>query len=594
MRGESIINLETERVCEDGKTINVSITVSPIRDKEGRITGSSKIVRDITERKQAEEEQASQSQRLLLATSSAALGVWDWNVSGNTMAWDDRMFELYGITRETSPNNIDAWMNGLHPEDKETAIAECQAALKGEKEFDTMFRVLQPNGTVKYLKANAVVIRDADGTATRMLGINADITERKMTEAALDQHRYHLEEEVLARTFELAEAKETAEAANVAKSAFLSNMSHEIRTPMNGIIGMANVLRREGVTSKQAQRLDTIDASAQHLLSVINDVLDISKIEAGKFALEEAPVVVSSLMANVSSILSDRVRAKGIHLLIETEHLPHNLMGDPTRLQQALLNYATNAVKFTEKGAVTLRALKQEETADSVRVRFEVTDTGIGITPEAMSRLFSAFEQADNSMTRKYGGTGLGLAITRRLAELMGGETGADSMPGAGSTFWFTVNLKKMTERRKAAHLEKTETEDAEKLLKQRYSGQRILVVDDDPINREVALMQLEAADLIVDTAEDGAEAVTLARKKSYAAIFMDMQMPIRNGVAATKEIRQLPGHRDTPIIAMTANAFAEDKAQCIDAGMTDFMSKPFNPDQLFATLLRSLSRRDG
>ena len=382
-------------------------------------------------------------------------------------------------------------------------------------------------------------------------------------------------------------AKIQADAANVAKSAFLANMSHEIRTPMNGIVGMANILRREGVTPQQAKRLDTIDASAQHLLSVINDVLDISKIEAGKFELEEAPVVVSSLMANVSSILSERVKAKSIHLLIEAEHLPHNLAGDPTRLQQALLNFATNAVKFTEQGTVTLRALKQEETADSVAVRFEVTDTGIGITPDVMSRLFSTFEQADNSMTRKYGGTGLGLAITRRLAELMGGEAGADSTPGIGSTFWFTVKLKKCDE--KAAS---TETAvDAEAEIRKRYAGHRILVVDDEPINQEVALMQLETVDLVVDTAENGAEAVALALKNNYAVIFMDMQMPKLNGLDATQEIRQLPGYRDTPIIAMTANAFAEDKAQCVAAGMNDFLIKPFNPEELFSILLRSLSR---
>ncbi|MCX7161511.1 MAG: response regulator [Rhodocyclales bacterium] len=359
---------------------------------------------------------------------------------------------------------------------------------------------------------------------------------------------------------------------------------------MNGIIGMANILRREGVTSKQEQRLDTIDASAQHLLSVINNVLDLSKIEAGKFTLEEAPVVVSSLLANVSSILSERVKAKGIHLLIETGHLPHNLVGDPTRLQQALLNYATNAVKFTEQGTVTLRTLKQEETADSVLVRFEVRDTGIGIEPDAMSRLFSTFEQADNSMTRKYGGTGLGLAITRRLAELMGGESGADSKPGVGSTFWFTVKLKKGDEKAASAATEV----DAEAEIRRRYAGQRILVVDDEPINREVALMQLEAVDLVADTAEDGAEAVAMARKNSYTVIFMDMQMPKLNGLEATRQIRELPGYRQTPIIAMTANAFAEDKARCIDAGMNEFLIKPFNPDELFATLLRSLNQHRG
>jgi CheY-like chemotaxis protein len=266
-------------------------------------------------------------------------------------------------------------------------------------------------------------------------------------------------------------------------------------------------------------------------------------------------------------------------------------LGDPTRVQQALLNYATNAVKFTEQGSVTLRALKQAETDDSVMVRFEVTDTGIGIAPEAMSRLFSAFEQADNSMNRKYGGTGLGLAITRRLAELMGGEVGAESTPGVGSTFWFRVKLTKSGETSKAP----TETAvDAEAEIRQRYAGHRVLVVDDEPVNREVAVMQLEAVDMAVDTAEDGAEGVALARKNSYAAIFMDMQMPKLNGIEATREIRQIPGCRDTPIIAMTANAFAEDKEQCLKAGMNEFLIKPFNPDQLFAILLRALSQRQG
>jgi PAS domain S-box-containing protein len=417
------------------------------------------------------------------------------------------------------------------------------------------------------------------------------IVQRRRDQQDLLDQKAQLEIRVAQRTEALAAASKRAEAANIAKSAFLANMSHEIRTPMNGILGMANILRREGVTSKQAQRLDTIDASAQHLLSVINDVLDISKIEAGKFTLEEAPVVVSSLMANVSSILSERVKDKGIHLLIETEHLPHNLVGDPTRLQQALLNYATNAVKFAEKGTVTLRALKQEETADSVRVRFEVQDTGIGIAPEVMSRLFSTFEQADNSMTRKYGGTGLGLAITRRLAELMGGEAGAESTEGVGSTFWFTVKLKKSGEAVAAPAAPEV---DAETEIRQHYCGYRILVADDEPINREVVLMQLEAVDLVADTAEDGAEAVALATKNCYAAIFMDMQMPKLNGVGATQQIRLLPGYRDTPIIAMTANAFAEDKAHCLAAGMNDFLTKPFNPEEMFAILLRALNRSEG
>jgi CheY-like chemotaxis protein len=257
-----------------------------------------------------------------------------------------------------------------------------------------------------------------------------------------------------------------------------------------------------------------------------------------------------------------------------------------------LLNYAANAVKFTETGTVTLRALKLEDADESVTVRFEVADTGIGIAPEALSRLFSAFEQADNSMSRKYGGTGLGLAITRRLAEMMGGAAGAESTPGVGSTFWFTVALKKVAERREADRIDQAAKSDDETVLKQHYFGQRVLVVDDEPVNREVALMQLEDVDLLVDAAADGEEAVAMAWKNSYAAIFMDMQMPRLNGIDATRQIRRLPGYRDTPIIAMTANAFAEDKALCLDAGMSDFLIKPFKPEELFGILLRALSNR--
>jgi CheY-like chemotaxis protein len=255
-----------------------------------------------------------------------------------------------------------------------------------------------------------------------------------------------------------------------------------------------------------------------------------------------------------------------------------------------LLNYAGNAVKFTEKGSVTLRVLPQEETAESLRVRFEVEDTGIGIAATTLPRLFSTFEQADNSTTRRYGGTGLGLAITRRLAELMDGEAGVDSTPGVGSTFWFSVLLRKQSTA--ASVTPSGPTVDAETLLRRRYSGSRVLVVDDEPINREIAQLQLEAAGLAADTAEDGSDALALARAGSYALILMDMQMPKLDGLDATRQIREIPGYRETPIIAMTANAFPDDKARCLAAGMNGFIAKPFDPEQLFAAVLCWLDQR--
>jgi len=430
---------------------------------------------------------------------------------------------------------------------------------------------------------------DADNELGDLAATFNDMTERiRKRESDLTRHRDHLEEMVHARTAEFFNAMIAANEANRSKSAFLANMSHEIRTPLNAITGMVHLMRRAGVSPEQANRLDKIETAGRHLLDIINAILDLSKIEAGKFALEHTDVRIDIVLANVISMLQDRAQAKGLTLAVEGTPTSMPFAGDATRLQQALLNYVANAIKFTEAGGVTLRARIVEETETSALVRFEVSDTGIGIAADAIPRLFSVFEQADNSTTRKYGGTGLGLAITRRFAELMGGTAGVVSTPGEGSTFWFTAWLEKSQNDIQANPVSR---DSAEGRLMHDHAGRSILLVEDEQVNREVSLGLLEDIGLIVDVAVDGVEAVELAGKIDYDVILMDMQMPRMDGLEATQRIREK--NKTVPIIAMTANAFSDDRKRCIEAGMDDFIAKPVEPDILFDTLLKWFARRE-
>ncbi|MDO9315664.1 MAG: response regulator [Burkholderiaceae bacterium] len=587
-----------------------------------------------------------------------------------------------------------------------------RAALGGERQ-QFQRTVVKRDGSTRHTLSSYVPDM-VDGQVQGISVAMSDITELKTVELQL-----------AALNEALALRADEAEAATRSKSAFLANMSHEIRTPMNAIIGLTHLMTRDTRDALQRERLGKVDRAAKHLLQVINDILDLSKIEAGKLVLDDAEFSRDNLFLNVFELVSESASEKGLELVLDTDHLPDRLRGDAKHLAQALINLLANAVKFTDRGWVRLRAELLAEDGERLQIRFEVRDTGIGISPEHQARLFNAFEQADGSTTRRHGGTGLGLALTRHLAVKMGGEVGVASEPGVGSTFWFTawvgrageavdhampmavkglrallvddlpeavsaiserlgllglkvdaqysgsaavqrvgsemaagkpydvmlidwrmdpmggietlLHLRKILgpatppsilvtahnetvmwqqarEARFDAVLVKPITPSAlhdtlvrvlrkdaaiqtvepipagesERVLRQRHAGQRVLLVEDNPVNQEVAGELLSSVGLTVEIASDGAQAVQLVLTRNYDLVLMDVQMPVMDGLAATRAIRERAG-RSLPIIAMTANAFGEDRTECLEAGMNDHVGKPVDPVLLYGTLLRWL-----
>ena len=476
----------------------------------------------------------------------------------------------------------------LIPPDSRAAYAAAEArGAAAQSVLSAALPLDLPDGRRRWLLVQSRPRPGPDGSLL-WDGIGLDVTEKYAAETELERHRQELESLVAQRTTDLRIAKDAAEAADQAKSTFLANMSHEIRTPMNAIIGMTHLALKTDLNPRQRDYLLKIQQSCQHLLGVLNDILDFSKIDAGKLAIERIEFDIEQVLGHVTSMVAERAAAKRLELIVALDpDVPPRLVGDPLRIAQILVNYANNAVKFTDRGAISIRVSVQEPSQPEagprqpdggrVLLRCSVRDTGIGISADELLRLFQRFQQADVSTTRRFGGTGLGLVISKQLAELMGGTVGVESTPGAGSTFWLQIPLQ----RGQA---------DADPALERPdLHGRRVLLVEDNELNQEVAAELLREAGLTVELAPDGAVALAKVQATAYDLVLMDMQMPVMDGLAATRAIRALPGRADLPILAMTANTLPADRERCIAAGMNDQVPKPIDPEDLWSKLLRWL-----
>jgi PAS domain S-box-containing protein len=533
--------------------------------------------------------------RLAATIEATRVGTWEWVPRTGEVTANDRFFALLGWRREEVGKLNVAWLRErIHPDDIALIEAGLRRHFAHEVEmYEAEFRMRHRDGAwVWLLDRGRVWERSETGTPLRMYGTRQDVSQRKQVEMALRDSEgrllalnAHLESEVQARTAELAAAKDVAEAASRAKSAFLANMSHEIRTPLNAIIGLTQLLQAEGPRPDQLDRLRKVGHAADHLLGLLSDVLDISKIEAEKLTLESDSVALEPLFERCCAMVRDAADAKGLGLRTQFHGLPPAVLGDAARMSQVVLNLLSNAVKFTTRGGVVLRAHPVGEAA-AQRLRIEVQDTGIGLDDDEQRRIFLPFEQADSSTTRRFGGTGLGLAISRRLVAMMGGTIGVHSTAGQGATFWVELPLRATGVPAVAVGAGHDAT-GAPSL-----DGVHVLLAEDNEVNQEVARAILAHAGAVVDLAVDGQSAVELASRCRYDLILMDMQMPRVDGLEATRRIREMPQHAHTPIVAMTANVFAEDQQACADAGMNDHLPKPMDARVMVSTVRRWVDRR--
>ncbi|GAA0816024.1 hypothetical protein GCM10009111_15190 [Colwellia asteriadis] len=535
-------------------------------------------------------------ERFSVAMKGANDGLWDWNLLTDEVYFSPRWKDMLGYQESELANNVSTWQDLIFEEDLEETLDSSNKQLNGQGHYYRIeFRMKHKNGTLVNVLSRASIIYDVKTQKPiRLVGTHVDITDRKKQEYQLHAMNSLLEERVEARTSELAnlnsqlvKATQVAEHANQSKSLFLANMSHEIRTPMNGVIGLIELITRTPLNAQQQEYLTQLQLSSNNLMHILNDILDISKIEAGKLSIEQQPFDFKEMLTNVVKVFEPQIQKKKLSLTVSiADDIETNVIGDSVRCSQVLTNLVNNAIKFTEVGGIRIIVNNIE---NSELVSIKVSDTGIGISEQQQQRLFTSFMQADDSTSRKFGGTGLGLAISQQLACLMGGAITLQSKLGEGSCFEFKVKLpidksKPSTDVMSESSQHNNTTKNKSYIVSA-LIGKRVLLVEDNRINRLIAEQILKQAGMKVFSAENGLQAVQMAEEHAYDVIVMDIQMPVMDGYEATQKIRLLAHHEKTPIIAMTANAMTDDKERSLAVGMNKHLTKPIKANEVIAEL---------
>lgn len=544
----------------------------------------------INARRCIEKDLQESEERWKFALEGVGDGVWDWHMKSDKVILSPIFMRMYGHYGDSVEANPEAWSALVHPDDMENVLFDFREHISGKTPFyHNEHRVRCADGSYKWILDRGMIVRyDSHGDPARMVGTHCDISDRKLAEQKLLEAYETLESRVAERTKELAAAKEVAESATQAKSEFLANMSHEIRTPISSMLGMSHLLLTTTIDEKQKDYIKKIQLSGRQLLELVDDVLNFSRLDSGKTVLKIEDFCLDTVIDSVKSKFSQPALEKGLNLVFDIDtRINASLRGDALRIIQILDNYMSNAIKFSNSGKITVRILVIASNDFDCLLRFEVIDQGIGIAPDLRKKLFSSFQQVDMSVRKKYGGTGLGLAICKKLAEMMGGEVGFDSQLKKGSLFWFTAKLgilNSMSDPEQRSM--DTHRMDFTALL----AGARILLVEDNLFNQQVTRELLEIPGAVVSVAKNGQEALQSLKTAEFDCVLMDIQMPVMDGLEATRLIRADPQLRHNLVIAMTANAWDEDRERCLAAGMNDFLSKPVKPDELISTLDRWLA----